>query len=238
MKALFSKYGYPLYWIIALADILLISLNNDNYRIYSKSFLVPVLALTVFTRLGFVKHKQSKIIILLAFIAATAGDILLLKNTGFQKGLLCFLAVLLLYTIYFFTIQGLRLRYVASTLILAILLAAFFATFIALLWNYLEGYQIPLVVYSVFLSVMFISAVNVYHNDTTKNLALEAFIPSALLFIISDATLALNKFFLQENFLNIVVMATYCAAQFYISRGVLRHLQRRTKRRESRPAVT
>jgi len=102
MRNIINKLGFPVYWIIALVDMFLIYSNLDDYRYYTKPYLVPVLAIAVFSKIGFAKHIISKVIILLAFVAATFGDIFLLKSNGFISGLMCFAVVLLFYTIYLF----------------------------------------------------------------------------------------------------------------------------------------
>jgi uncharacterized membrane protein YhhN len=236
MRAIISRSGFFIYWIIAVVDLVLIYSSQEQYRNYTKPFLVPMLLITVFSKIGFARHKRSKYLILLAFIAATAGDVLLLKANGFIPGLACFVVVLLFYTIYCFRIQPLVSKYLLPTLLLAAVLAAFFFALISVLWPHIQGFERPLIIYSVFLSVMFIAAVNVYHYPITKKLAINAFIPGALLFITSDVTLALNKFYFHEVVLNIIVMASYCGAQFYFARGFIKHLQRRKRRHETSEA--
>jgi uncharacterized membrane protein YhhN len=227
MRTIIGKYGFLIYWIIVLTDLLFIFLGNEQYRYYSKPFLVPMLLVTVFSKIGLARHWRSKNIILFAFIAATVGDVLLLKPTGFIPGLSCFVLVLILYTVYFLRIQPLSGKHFLSTLLVAALLGGFFYALLNQLSQHIQGYETALIIYCIFLTAMFVAAVNVYHYGITKNLALNAFIPAAVCFLISDVTLALNKFYFEEPVLNIAVMATYAGAQFYFAIGFVKHLQRR-----------
>ncbi|MFM8740122.1 MAG: lysoplasmalogenase family protein, partial [Cytophagales bacterium] len=49
----------------------------------------------------------------------------------------------------------------------------------------------------------------------------------ALLFMVSDSLLAVNKFLNPFEFSGIAIMATYCAAQYLIVEGLLQHPQQR-----------
>jgi uncharacterized membrane protein YhhN len=227
MRTIISKYGFFIYWIVALTDILFIYSSKEQYRYYTKPFLVPILLITVFSKIGLARHWRSKNIILFAFLASAIGDVLLLKPTGFIPGLSCFVLVLLLYTIYFLRIQPLSSKHLFSTLLVAAFLCGVFYALLNALWQHIEGYETALIIYCVFLTAMFVAAVNVYHYPITKKLALNAFIPAAACFVLSDVTLALNKFYFEEPVLNIAVMATYAGAQFYFARGFVKHLQRR-----------
>jgi uncharacterized membrane protein YhhN len=157
-----------------------------------------------------------------AFVAAAIGDFLLLRNNGFIAGLACFLLVLILYTTYFFRIQSISSKHSGIATITFIVIGGLMGSIITLLWDHLNTFKLPVVIYSAALLLMLVAAVNTYIQ--AKSLAFNYFIPGAFLFIISDATLAANKFYLQEAFLNIAVMACYCGAQYYISRGFIQHL--------------
>jgi len=113
-----------------------------------------------------------------------------------------------------------------------VLSGAFFFACLIFLWEHLQQYNKSVIAYCALLTAMFTGAVNLYNYDATRRLTLETFIPGTLLFIMSDVTLAFNKFYFQEGFLNIVIMATYAGAQYYIARGFIKHLKRRRQRND------
>lgn len=227
MRAFFDKYGFGIFWTVALIDFLFISLDLTPLRYITKPLLVPLLACTLFSKVEFEGHTTSKLLVLGSMIAATAGDIILLSENGFTGGLICFLIALLLYTIYFFTIQGVTSRQVIPIVMVSAILLSGFSLIIASLWNYLDGYKVPLIIYSLFLLALMVSAINIFYNAESKPLAIDAFIPGAALFVISDVMLATNKFYFEEPFLDLAIMATYCGAQYYICRGCMKELRRK-----------
>lgn len=226
MRAFFIKYGFAIFWLIAVIDFVFIYFELNNARYFTKPLLMPMLLITLFSKVDVDGRTTSKLLLSGALFAATAGDVILLNANGFTGGLIFFLVALFLYTIYFVTIQGFSVKHVVPLVFISALLLSGFSLIIASLWNYIDGFKIPLIVYSIILLTMLVAAINVFNNSETKLLAVDAFIPGAILFVISDVTLATNKFYFEEPFLNLVIMATYCGAQYYICRGCVKELQR------------
>lgn len=216
-----------MFWIFAIADITLIILEQEQYRWFTKSMLVPILMATLIAWVGLKNHGYSKTILLAALVFATAGDILLLNNSAnyFKAGLAAFLLMQIMYSIYFLRVKPFRSRNSISIFSSFLLIAFIAATFCYLLWNRLGDYKIPLIIYTFFLAIMFTTAINVYHFRLSKSLALDGFIPGAILFVLSDFILAANMFYFKEPFIGIAVMATYCGAQYYLARGFIKHLR-------------
>jgi uncharacterized membrane protein YhhN len=46
----------------------------------------------------------------------------------------------------------------------------------------------------------------------------------ALLFVISDSVLAINKFYQSFDFAGIIIILTYCLAQLFIIEGAMRYI--------------
>ncbi len=225
---LINKHGFALFWLLATADIALIILEQERYRFFTKPLLIPVLLLTILARVGFDKHRRSRLIIVTALLFASLGDILLLKGADpnyFIAGLVSFLLMQVMYSVYFMRVKPLMLRHAVSIIGSFLLIAFVGATFCYLLWDHLGDYKLPIIVYTFFLALMFTTAVNVYYFRLSKSLALHGFIPGAILFVVSDFILASNMYYFQEAFIGIAVMATYCGAQYYLARGFIKHLR-------------
>jgi len=71
----------------------------------------------------------------------------------------------------------------------------------------------------VFISLMASLAIHTRTNVKIQTLSLYTFIPGALLFVLSDASLAVNMFKMQHIVIEVLVMLTYGLAQFFITRG-------------------
>ena len=224
---LINKHGFALFWLLATIDIAFIILDVEQYRIFSKPLLMPVLLATIISKVGFLKHQVSKILLVAALLLATAGDVLLLNNGAgfFIAGLVAFILMQVVYTIYFLRVKPFRSRNSVSIFSSFLLIAFIGASFCYALWNRLGDFRIPLIIYTFFLALMFTTAVNVYHYRLSKSLALDGFIPGAVLFVLSDFILASNMFYFKEAFIGIAVMATYCGAQYYLARGFIKHLR-------------
>jgi uncharacterized membrane protein YhhN len=225
---LFKQYGFVIFWILAIADLSLIISEVEHYRYFTKPLLMPLLLLTIFSSISNHKHQTSKRIIAIAFLLATIGDVLLLNAnlpSYFVGGLLAFLLMLLLFSAYFIRIKKFDAKHTRTIITCLLLFGCACSTFIYLMWGNLGEYRIPVVLYAVVLSFMCITAINVVHFSVAKSLALDAFIPGAILFFLSDFILAANMFYVKEAFLGIAVMATYCGAQYYLARGFVKHLR-------------
>jgi uncharacterized membrane protein YhhN len=90
-----------------------------------------------------------------------------------------------------------------------------------LLQNALGAYQVPILLYMLFISLMASLAVHTTTNIQYKNIALQTFVPGALLFVTSDALLATNKFYAHLPLLDLAVMLTYAGAQYFLTKGFI-----------------
>jgi uncharacterized membrane protein YhhN len=132
----------------------------------------------------------------------------------FLIGLSCFLVMQLLYTITFLKdrVNDILLMIYRSLPILFISIAV-----IAYLWNGLGEMRIPVSVYTAAISLMVISALirrsNMYWYFPV--------VIGVILFMISDALIAVSKFGPSFNGIEYGVMATYMLAQYLIVRGMI-----------------
>jgi len=90
---------------------------------------------------------------------------------------------------------------------------------IYLLINSLGELLIPVIIYgltiSVFGTVAFIDYLN---SKSQKSLWMLA---GAIVFVLSDSVLAINKFYTQKLLFEVIVMSTYILAQFLIYRSMI-----------------
>jgi len=227
-----KKYGLGIFWIILLADCFLIYTQQEEYRWFTKPLLL--LTLMVYFNLNVSRrhHSSSKILANSALSLALIGDVLLLfkGEQFFIAGLISFLLTQTILTAYFSKMHPLSLKnseYFFGALIPLLIIAGVGIKFI---YQYLNHLEIPVIIYSVVIVLMAATAANVLANKKTFNLAGKYFLPGALLLVLSDLTLALNKFYFstEEGFhiLNIVVMLTYGYGFSLITKGFVTHLKK------------
>ncbi len=145
-----------------------------------------------------------------------AGDIfLMLPQNTFVFGLVSFLIAHLFYIFAYRSVSGFHFTW---WLALPYLLYGFFMIY--LLWPHVGDLRIPVIIYAAVLMIMGWQAAEQWWQvrDTSMLLAMIG----AMLFILSDTTLALNKFRAPVPQRDLIIMSTYYSAQFLIAWSVYR----------------
>jgi uncharacterized membrane protein YhhN len=92
---------------------------------------------------------------------------------------------------------------------------------IVILYNHLGDLKIPVVVYAGVLTYMVLVALFRFGKTNAGSFAMV--FGGAILFMISDSLIAINKFLEPISHAELWVMITYISAQFLIVRGLLKH---------------
>src|SRR5690606_3933671 len=90
------------------------------------------------------------------------------------------------------------------------------------LFPHLEALKFPVMIYAMVMMIMVLNALFRY-NRTTPFSFWMVFI-GAVLFMISDAMLAINKFITHLPVAGVMIMLTYILAQYFIIAGLLKHV--------------
>ncbi|WP_316838862.1 lysoplasmalogenase [Pedobacter gandavensis] len=98
-----------------------------------------------------------------------------------------------------------------------ILCAAFSIGFYFYLRPHLGDMKLPVMVYTFVISLMMMMAA--FRNKRVNVLSFNLILFGALFFLVSDATLAYNKFVKGFDFAGVLIMATYMIAQYLITMG-------------------
>lgn len=159
-------------------------------------------------------NQDYALIILTGLVFSLAGDcFLMLKPQKFIAGLISFLIAHILYCIGFYQLINAPLNTNALWLMLIPILGYY-----GFLYNSLGKLKLPVAFYvSAILSMTYLSF-NVYQQQATT-IALLGFI-GALLFMLSDSLLALNKFKLPFKLAQPAILSTYYLAQWLIVSSV------------------
>lgn len=210
-----------------LAELIAIAIGNKEVQYVAKPLIVLSLIIHFMMQRHAVRGNLPYWIILgLGF--SWLGDILLLFDTDpdfFLAGLSAFLIAHIFYIIFFNMIrqkEGLRPRaiYIAAV-------AFYYAALIALLYSRLGDMQLPVIIYGLVISSMFLLALHMkYLKNKEAGLLMVA---GATLFVLSDSLLAFNKFYSSFPMAGILIMVTYAGAQYAIMQGANAYLSIKEK---------
>ncbi len=163
--------------------------------------------------------------ILLGLFMAIFGDCFLMfaekSKAFFLLGLSSFLFTQLFYAIAFWRYPSKEKGVVQKSSILILPFIVFLVFNAWLLWDGLEGaMKIPVVLYSMVISAMVITALNL--NGKVRSSTFRVIFTGALLFMISDFLIGLGKFGGLEEPIpqsRVLIMATYILGQYLIIKG-------------------
>jgi uncharacterized membrane protein YhhN len=218
-----QKYWILLFVIVLAGDIIGVQLNNSLLQMICKPVIIPAL-------IGYLDSEVNTITkglpkwVLLGLLFSWLGDVLLMfqdrNENFFLFGLSAFLLAHVFYIIFFHKI---RIKEgVKPNILWLLIVAAYYAGLIIWLSPYLGDKKLPVRIYGVAISLMLMLAL---HMSSIKNKqAGQWMVWGALLFVISDSVLAINKFYQPFEAANIIIMLTYGLAQLFIVKGAIKYI--------------
>ena len=211
-----------LYFAAGIAFIALETIGAAWTSIAVKSLIIPLLIWLYlrFTR-GYWNRFHSLIIIALVF--SWLGDVTLqltqFRETYFMIGVGCFLIAQLLYALAFFTTPGKNILFFRKVyLILPVILYG-----LGILWllnDSLGDMRLPVTIYTVVIMTMLLAAINREKKVNRQSFLLV--LAGAIIFVVSDSILAINKFAQPFELGRIASMTSYVTAQYLIAVGCTR----------------
>lgn len=215
---------YILFGLVALLDIASITFF-PGIRYFTKPLLMPLLMLGYYLE---VKPLNTfSIILLWGLFFSWAGDVLLMmenyNGSFFIGGLVSFLTAHILYISYFAKTKSLQQPYLKSRPVMLLAVLAYIIELMYVLWPHLGGMKIPVIIYGIVIGTMLCFAL--WQIGKLDNKAAAFFTAGALFFVLSDSLLAINKFRGGFSYAGILIMLTYCLAQYLLARGSARHLK-------------
>jgi uncharacterized membrane protein YhhN len=223
-----EKHWILLFLLVLAGDIVGVQLDNALLQTIFKPLIIPVL-------IGYFDSQVKSITtgiakwVLFALIFSLAGDVLLMlqakKEIFFLLGLASFLIAHIFYIIFF---HHVRIREnVKSNPWLLVIVVVYYAALISWLSPFLGEMKLPVRIYGIIISIMFMLAM---HMLSIKNkIAGKWMMWGALLFVISDSVLAINKFYQPFEAANVIIMLTYGLAQLFIVKGAASYINSRDK---------
>jgi uncharacterized membrane protein YhhN len=219
-----EKYGWMvLFAVSSFVEMLANLFGWEEIHLIAKPLIM----------IGLMGHYYSQspmrsLLFLSALVACWVGDVLLLFQSQnelfFIGGLVAFLIG---HLIYIFCYKQLRTAEASKELLgtqkvrfsIPIILAG--SGLIVVLYPSLGDLRIPVLVYALVLIVMVLNALFRFGRTNTKSFVLIFF--GAISFMMSDAALAINKFSHSFEGAGVLIMFTYCSAQYMIVEGALHH---------------
>ena len=213
-----------IFLIFVVADIICLNLY-PSLRIFTKPFLIPALIVAYHHDVRPLSGPSR--LFIAALVCSWLGDVLLMLESWdpvfFIGGLLAFLSAHLLYIWYFNGIKTTKKSFLKSRPVMLIGVLVYVFELIYILWPGLGSMKIPVIVYASVIGIMLAFALWQYGKIDQRAALL--FIIGALLFVLSDTLLAINRFRIGFTGAGTWVMITYCLAQFLLAMGSVRHLQ-------------
>ncbi len=224
MKRLFIS----LFFILSVVHLLGITAHAQTALTFSKPALIPTLALWFWLSTT-PQAGKIRYLFLIGLLFSTAGDVFLMNNgaTYFLLGLSSFLIAHVFYIITFFYFPEFKKGLVIRRPAIIIPVAMFLGVFLFMLLPKVpEGFQVPVLVYSMVIALMILSAINL--TGRTSATATKTVISGAILFLISDSILGSEKFNVltatNANLIRFAVMFTYLSGQYLLTKGMVRQL--------------
>jgi uncharacterized membrane protein YhhN len=218
-----KQYGLILFLVLLGVHIAGIQLKNESLQYITKPLLLPVLiSYFIFQAKGTVSGLKKWV--LLALFFSWAGDILLLfvpeDEIFFLLGLASFLLAHIFYIVFFHQVRVKEA--VKGNPWLLVIVVIYYGALISWLSPYLGEMKIPVRIYGIVISFMFMLAM---HMPAIKNKPAGTWMMwGALLFVLSDSVLAINKFYNAFEPAGVIIMFTYGLAQLFIVKGAIGYI--------------
>jgi uncharacterized membrane protein YhhN len=213
MNPKLSKVLITVFLIVSILDIVGVAMDYPVMQAVFK----PMIMLSLMAAYYFSVTKINPWY-LLAMAFSFLGDVLLMdKNNLFLAGIAAFLGTQL---IYIFIIKKRLKKGRAKDLLISIVpFLIFYSLLISVLQKNLGTFMIPVMVYGMAISIFGMAALLLYLQN--KDSITRMLLMGAILFIISDSMIALQKFHAARTWYPVVIMATYVMAQFLIFRFMI-----------------
>ncbi len=203
-----------LFVLAVVLDIVGIITGNQLMRFIFK----PLIMLLLMMYYSVIVEPENKLYLAVLFFSFL-GDVFLLFDSkmNFMLGLTSFLiAHILLIKI---VVGMLKKPSISKKLIAIIPFAVIFFGLVFLLKNNLGELLIPVIIYALIITTFgVVSLLNYLTEKSVPNLLL---LGGATFFILSDSTLAINKFYQSEAYFPVFIMITYVLAEYLICRFMI-----------------
>ncbi|MDP3359365.1 MAG: lysoplasmalogenase [Lutibacter sp.] len=200
--------------LVSFLDLIGLIFNIESLLYVSKPFIMLALLFLYTSSVSDTNKWYST-----ALIFSLFGDVFLMYpgQLPFKIGLISFLIAHIL----FIKIVTHRITKVLFLNILTAIIpfGIFLSLFIFTLKNTLGDLLLPVLIYGFTISMFgVVSLINYLETKSAKSIWM---LIGAVVFMISDALLAINKFYLPKEIFGVLIMGTYIIAQYLIYRSMI-----------------
>ncbi|MFT6856160.1 MAG: putative membrane protein YhhN [Cyclobacteriaceae bacterium] len=216
-----SRFIFNIFILVAALNIIAALMNVEMLNMYTKPILMPLLIYLLYTEAEGV-ITLPRLLLAVALIFSWVGDVLLMyveeNELFFIGGLGAFLIAHIVYIIIFY-----KTTYAPITWSLKISwpFLMYGAFLLSVLFLYAGDLRPAVIVYGLCILAMVITAA--HRKDLCLDRSYQLVFTGALLFVLSDSILAINKFVADIPLAQVTIMLTYISAQYYIVKGILTH---------------
>lgn len=210
-----------IYFIIGIISVILLNQPAFWPGFISKVMIIPVLVILLLTNLNLFENRFHGFMVA-GLIFSWAGDVFLefTKDNGnmFIIGLVCFLLAHVMYFTVFMITPG-ENTILTKRVYLLVPVIIYGAALVAYLYDGLGEMRLPVIIYALVILTMLSGALD--RKGRVNNKSYYLILAGAIIFVISDSTIAISKFSHQFKLSELVIMSSYIVAQYLIVRGYI-----------------
>jgi uncharacterized membrane protein YhhN len=204
----------PMPWLVAFVGFSLLYIALPGLIPSGLRWLFKIIPIALLLQLALTRtHGRVRTLLALGLVLSGIGDVLLAMSGLFVQGLVAFLLAQVTYTVLFLT----QFRWQTTRLPWAALIVIYGAVCTLVIVPAAGDMMVPVTAYMIAISVMAIAAG--FRND--QHFLWVAI--GALIFMISDTLIAVNRFVSPFEYSGIAVMTSYYMAQLLICVGIVLH---------------
>ena len=204
-----KKIAFFVFLLVSVLDIIGIIFKIDSLTFIFKPFILLAL-LFLYSQSVESRNKWYAMALIFSFF----GDVFLLYSgeNVFKFGLGFFLIAHLLFII--IVVKRIKKVSILNSFIPIISFGIVLSLLLFLLKDTLKDLLIPVLIYGVVISIFgIVSLIDFLNTKSKKSLLM---LLGAIVFIVSDYILAINKFYYEALIFQVAVMVTYISAQYLI----------------------
>ncbi len=211
-----------LYFLTGILFIILEGHSSSLTELIFKTLIIPWLIIIFIINLKPFAIRLN-ILMLAGLLFSWAGDIIL--QFSFVPGLVFFLMAHVMYLVAFFLTPGKNVIF-TSRFYLLIPLLLYGAVLVYFLYNDLGDMRLPVLIYAIVILTMLAGAIN--RLKKVNRISYYFVLTGAVLFVLSDSAIAVNKFSWDFDYSGVVIMSTYIVAQYLITIGYIKQIRETT----------
>lgn len=215
-----------LYFLTGVIFIILQTHTSFYPKFVVKALIIPILMILFIINLKPFRNRLHSFMFA-GLIFSWAGDVILefTQSNGnmFIFGLSCFLLAHIMYFTVFIITPG-KNCILSNCIFLLIPVIIYGVGLVFYLYDDLADMRIAVILYAIVILTMLTGAIN--RKEKVKKASYYLVLTGAILFVISDSVIAIDKFSYHFESSVIVIMSTYIIAQYLIVTGYINQFNR------------